>query len=210
MPAGAELVERRLAMLREYRWSSWRVYQGTEPRPDWLETRIVGAGCGGRSLAERRRALREYTEAPAREGRLDSPWTDLVGGVVLGGKEFVQQLMEGLKGKGQKQNREEQWAVREIEREQRMAWEEIVKEAEELRGMRWEEMMERWGDWGRDGTIYVAVRHGRHRLSDVVRAVSGMKYGAGAQAVRRFDLEMKTDRAKAQFVEKMKVRIRRE
>ena len=36
-------------------------------------------------------------------------------------------------------------------------------------------MAEDWGDWGRDGTIYVAVRHGRQRLVEVVRAVGGLK-----------------------------------
>jgi hypothetical protein len=31
------------------------------------------------------------------QGRLESPWTGLVGGVVLGGKDFARQLLEGFK-----------------------------------------------------------------------------------------------------------------
>ncbi len=204
---GVKLVQQRLMMLRDYPWSSWRVYQGAESKPAWLETRVVEASCGGHSRAERRRALREYTEAPIREGRLESPWSDLVGGVVLGGKEFAQRLMKKQQAEGRKKDRDEQLAVRQMERAERLDWEEIVKCAEELRGMRWAEMVDRWGDWGRDATIYVAVRHGGHRLSDIVRAVGGMKYGAAAQAVRRFAVELKTDHAKARFAHKLRARV---
>jgi len=80
---GAELVRRRLEELRNYRWSSWRVYGGMEAAPSWLETTTIESGCGGRSRAERRRALREYTEQPVRQGRLESPWAGVVGGLVF-------------------------------------------------------------------------------------------------------------------------------
>jgi REP element-mobilizing transposase RayT len=90
----------------------------------------------------------------------------------------------------------------------RVEWNRIVQAAEALRGMSWREMTGRWGDWGRGGAIYVAVQHGRHRLSEVVPAVGGMTYGSGAQAVRPFHLEMKKNRFKAQFGEKLKHRLR--
>lgn len=88
----------------------------------------------------------------------------------------------------------------------RTEWKEIVEAAEAVCGKSWSEMVETRGDWGRDATIYIAVRHGRHWLSEVVRAIGGMTYGAGAQAVRRFQKAIVKDRARAKFVEEMKRR----
>ncbi len=203
---GADLVRQRLQELNAYPWSSWRVYLGAEPAPGWLETRTIGAGCGGRCRAERRQALREYTEAPVRQGRLESPWAGLIGGVVLGGKEYALELLKGLKAAGV--DEAAQPAMRQIERAGRIEWSEIVAAAEELRGKKWPAMMSDWGDWGRDGTIYVAVRHGRQRLADVVRAAGGLRYGAAAQGVRRFAAGLPRDAAKARFVEGMSRKLR--
>ena len=80
---GLELVKRRLEVLREYRWSSWRVYGGAEVAPGWLETSVIRKGCGGRSRDERRAALRAYTEGPIRQGGLG----ESVGGI--GGRDGV-------------------------------------------------------------------------------------------------------------------------
>ncbi len=203
---GAELVRQRLEALDGYPWSSWRVYRGAEPAPAWLETGVIEAGCGGRHREQRRQALREYTEAPVRQGRMESPWGGLIGGVVLGGSEFAQQLLKAARTEGV--DAASQPSVRQIERADRIAWTEIVAAAEELRGRRWADMVEDWGDWGRDATIYVAVRHGRQRLADVVRAAGGVQYGAAAQALRRFAVGMTRDPARVEFVEVMKRRLR--
>ena len=71
----------------------------------------------------------------------------------------------------------------------------------------WAEMATGWGDWGRDGTMYVAVRYGRHRLAEVVRALEGLKYGAAAQAVRRFAAGLPQDAAKGRFVEALRRKL---
>jgi hypothetical protein len=94
---GAELVRRRLERLGGYRWSSWRVYLGRESKPGWLETGVMGRGCGGRSRSERRAALKAYTEQPIRQGVLDSPWEGLVAGVVLGESGYARHLLLGRK-----------------------------------------------------------------------------------------------------------------
>ena len=100
-----------------------------------------------------------------------------------------------------------QTSVRQIERAGRAEWPEIVAATEELRGRSWAEMMTAWGDWERDGVIYVAVRYGRLRLAEVVRAMSGPKYGAAAQGVRRFAAGLAQDPAKVAFVEAMKRKL---
>ena len=51
---------------------------------------------------------------------------------------------------------------------------------------------------------YVAVRHGGHRLAEVVPRIAGLKYPAGAQAVRRFGVRLEQDRELKRFVEAMK------
>jgi hypothetical protein len=205
---GAELVRKRLQELKDYRWSSWRVYQGAEVAPGWLETGLVGAGCGGRNREERRQALQEYTETPVRQGRMDSPWTGLIGGLVLGSKEYAQGLLKGLKS--QRVDGKVMTSVRQIQRTGRVGWPEIVAAAEALRGKRWSQMAESWGDWGRDGTIYVAVRYGQQRLADIVRLVGGLKYGTAAQAVRRFAAGLAKDADKVSFVENMRRRLGQE
>lgn len=195
-PARA-LIERRLGVLKEHRWSSWRVYAGEDPACGWLETGVLGRACGGRSQAERRAALRAYTEGPIRQGKLDSPWEGLVGGVVLGDAETARRLLAG-----RPVNAEEQTAARRLRR--RVGWEAVVRAAEQVRGSRWEEWAERHGDWGRDGAIYVAVRHGGARLVEVVRAVKGLRYQAAAQAVKRFGVAMSADPARGRFVRQLR------
>ena len=199
---GAELIARRLAELRTHPWSSWRVYSGAEAAPSWLETGTIAAGCGGRSRAERREALRDYTETPVRQGRLESPWAGLVGGLVLGGTDFAKRLLEG-----RPVDAAEQTEARRLQRSARVDWRRIVGAAEELRRRPWKEMLEVHGDWGRDGTIYVAVRHGGHRLAEVVRSIPGLKYQAAAQAVKRFRESLEKHTERTQFVDRMRRRL---
>ena len=196
---GAELVRRRLKQLRDYAWSSWRVYSGAEKAPEWLETATIASGCGGRNREERRRALVSYTQAPVRQGRLEGPWEGLVGGVVLGSQEFAQRVL-----KRRRAGRTEPAEVNRLMRADRRAWPEIVRMAERVLDRSWAEMMEGHRDWGRDGTMYVAVRHGGHRLAELVDGLDGLKYTAAAQAVRRFGVRMGQDRAMGQFVNRMR------
>jgi len=51
-------------------------YAGKVQGPAWLCRQPLDRLCGGWSLAERQRFLREYTEGPVREGIMESPWSD--------------------------------------------------------------------------------------------------------------------------------------
>ena len=68
-------------------------------------------------------------------------------------------------------------------------------------------MVTAWGDGERDGVIYGAVRYGRVRLAEVVRAMGGLQYGAAAQGGRRFAAGLAQDAAKVAFVEAMKRKL---
>jgi len=199
---GRELVERRLKSLGQWEWSSWRVYSGAEPVPPWLETRTIRGGCGGRTRVEQRRALRKFTESPVRQGALECPWDRLRGGLVLGSEEFAQRVLKQLRG-----NRGEHTAVRRLEREGRPAWSALVAAAEAELGRPWKTMLETHGDWGRDGTMLVAVRYGRRRLVEVVREIPGLQYAAAAQAVKRFAAALEGNREKSRFVARLRVKL---
>ncbi|MCC7373444.1 MAG: hypothetical protein IT581_02225 [Verrucomicrobiales bacterium] len=97
-------------------------------------------------------AIRKYTEAPIRQGRLDSPWLGVVGGVVPGEIDYA----KGLLAKA-KVDLEEQTDARALERAGRVSWEKLVESAEEERGVKWEDALERHGDWTRDAILYLAT-----------------------------------------------------
>lgn len=197
---GAELVRRRLKLLQEYPWSSWRVYAGEEPAPEWLSTRWVSRACGGRSYRERRAALRQYTEAPVREGRLESPWARLIGGLVLGEEGDARRLLAG-----QPMNVAEQTEARRLRR--RVKWEDVVRAAEGVQGGAWREWAERYGDWGRDGALYVAVRYGGCGLAEAVRQMPGLRYGAAAQGVKRFAAALERSADRRRYVSELRQRL---
>jgi REP element-mobilizing transposase RayT len=179
---GAELVARRLKVLREYRWSSWRVYAGLEAAPAWLTRERIQSGCGGRRLQEQRAALIEYTEGPIRQGRLESPWEGMVGGVVLGDAAEAEALLKGAeRNPGAQAEARRMAAARE-----RPTWGAIVRATESVVGRKWEDLAGAYGDWGRDGAMAVATRHLGWRLVEVVREVGDVKYAAAAQGIRRF------------------------
>jgi len=198
----AELVARRLSLLREYRWSSWRGYAGLESAPAWLTRERIQAGCGGRRLKEHRAALIKYTEQPIRQGRMDSPWDRLVSGVVLGEKADAVALLNRAKRNPAGQAEKRRRAVARV----RPQWGAIVSAAESVLGRKWEEMTADYGDWGRDGTMAVATRHLGWRLVEVMREVRGLKYAAAAQGIRRFWHRAEEDTDLAAFVRRLKAK----
>ncbi len=152
----------------------------------------MGKGCGGRSLAERRAALKAYTEEPIRQGVLESPWEGLVAGIVLGEREYARQLLSSTRV-----SEEEQTPARRMR--PRADWLQMVRAAEKMRGKKWENWAERHGDWTRDGLMYVATRPGGMRLAEVIGQV-GVKYQAAAQAVKRFGEALPDDPKRQRFV----------
>jgi REP element-mobilizing transposase RayT len=201
---GAALVQKRLRVLAEYPWSSWRVYDGAESRPAWLTVGVIANTCGGRTVAERRAALRAYTESPVRQGRIESPWERVVGGVVLGSREFAARVLRrgGADPEADAGETERAWAPR-------AEWAEIVAAAERITGRPWSETVELHADWVRDGVLYTVVRHLGWRLAEVYQRVPGLKYAAAAQAVKRFGRKVPGDRERERFVERLRRALKR-
>ena len=179
---GAELVARRVGKLRGHEWSSWRAYAGLEPVPGWLNVERLFGTKAGRAARERRAALISYTEAPIRQGRLDTPWEGVVGGVILGDSREAEVLIRETAKDPGKARREMVSAAR----RNRPDWPTIVAAAESIRGRTWKEMCDVYGEWGRDGLVAVATRHLGWRLVEVAGKMPGVKYASLAQGVRRF------------------------
>ena len=115
---------------------------------------------------------------------------------MLGESEYARRLLSG-----RKVDEQEQTPVRRMRRQ--VDWEELVAAAERLKGQSWESWAERYGDWGRDAVIYVAVCYGGLRLTEVVRQ-AGLKYQAAAQAVKRFRETLAEDADRRRFVSRLK------
>jgi putative transposase len=199
---GADLVARRLKALETYPWSSWQVYGGKETAPKWLETGFIRRANGGRSVKEQSAALRAYTEAPLRQGRLDDPWDRVIGGAVLGDADHAKRLFAEAKA-DVRVNAQEQTEARKLSRVGRVPWETLVKWAEEEAEVKWEEALQQYGDWTRDAVLYLAVRYAGYGLSEVYGRIPGLKYQAGAQGVRRIERRRAEDPACERFLRRL-------
>jgi len=175
----AELVGERLRLLREYHWSSYRGYAGYSAPLAWVWREPLARSCGGRTQAERRAALRRYTEQAVRQGMIERPWDRLVAGLVLGTEAFAEGLRRQMRG-----NPREQAQLKRLRRP--VAWDTIVAALEQAKGERWEQFSNRHGDWGRDAALWLGRRQGRLGLAQLGRLAGGMDYAAVGQAVSRF------------------------
>lgn len=186
-----EVIQERLALLRQYRWSSYRAYVGLEAKPKWLECQAVLELGGGRKR-ERVRAYRKYVEQAVREGLESSPWEALREQVVLGGEGFLARLREQVQG-----NEREQGAVRRLGA-RRLPLEEVIRQVEAVKKEQWAAFRDRHGDSGRDLVLYLGRRVCGLKLKELA-VVAGMRdYSAVALAVKRYErrLEQKGEEKK--------------
>ena len=175
---GGKVVQRRLECLRGYRWSSYRALAGLGKPLEWLTTAALLPSRPGVTRGELRGTFRKYHEAPLREGRLESVWDRVVGGAVLGSKEFVEAMKERLSGLPREVSKAGTWRSA-------VGWDRIVGAVEAEHGGRWEEFRDLHGDWGRDVAIYLGRRNGRMTLRELGAKVGGLGPAATGQAVSR-------------------------
>jgi putative transposase len=174
-----ELVAERLALLRNWKWSSYRAYAGYGPAPDWLHREPVGRLCGGRTRQEQQQALRHHTEEALRQGIIERPWDRLVAGIVLGSQAFAQRLRQGVRGNPREQPELKRLGLR-------VEWPKIAAALERAKGRVWHQLCDQHGDWGRDAGLWLGRRMGRLTLRELGELAGGMDYAAVAQAVSRF------------------------
>jgi putative transposase len=186
-PNGEE-VRRRVAILRQYRWSSYRAYIGLGRVPEWLECQTV-LGLGGGAKGERGQRYRAYVETAVREGLEKSPWESVQEQVVLGGAEFLAGLREHVLGDGQ-----EQRGARRLMAE-RPAFAAVVAAIEQVKGRKWAQFRDEYGDTGRDMALYLGRRLCGLKLRELAAAAELRNYGVVATNAKRYELRLERDRA---------------
>lgn len=185
-----EEVERRLALLRQERWSSYPAYAVRSKCPSWLHTAetLAKFGRGSRGIASYRR----YVEEAVRSGWPESPWQNLVGGFVLGGKELLSKVRKRVKA-----DPREQPGWKEIEA--RVSLPEIVAAVSRLRGEKGKDCDHRRGDWGRPMVLMAARRLAGIGNRILAEWMGGRNASAVTQAVKRLEARTRKDRKLAKF-----------
>ena len=81
---------------------------------------------------------------------------------------------------------------------------EIIKVVERIRGEPWAEFADRYGDSGRDLTLYLARRRSGLTLGALGRecGITEYKYKTVATAITRFEVSLTKDSAKRKMVER--------
>lgn len=188
-------VRERIALLRRYRWSSFRAYVGWTREPDWLESRVMLGKMGGRSLAEQRKRYRVYVEEAVREGLRESPWERMLGGVILGGKEFAREI--GRKVRGERREVPQMKGL-----VARPEWKRVVEVVEKLKGEKWNGFRDRHGDGGRDMALLLGRQECAMSLKDLGKEAGGMDYAAVNAAIKRFEKRAAREKQLAQLVKR--------
>lgn len=180
----------RLATLKNHRWSSYDAYVGRGTSPDWLHTEAMLSKFGKGPRA--RREYRKYVEEAVRSRWAESPWENLVGGLVLGGKELLEKVRKSTKA-----DPTQQPGWKQIER--RLELPDIVKAVSRLRGEPWEDYGQRRGDWGRPMVLMAARRLAGIDNRTLARWIGAKDDSTVTQAVKRLEVKMRTDRKLAKF-----------
>lgn len=191
-----EMLRERLQHLRQYRWSSYGAYAGYNKAPAWLCCVTVLSFGGGRA-EQRATHYRQYVEQAVREGYAERPWEGLVGRSILGGRDFIEELIERARGTRAQSFVEKKLAAR-------ADFATIITAVEKLKAAPWKAFRDQHNDWGRDLAVYLGRRVGGLSLRQLAEAVDCASAGAISVAVKRFGQRLKTDeelRALAQRVE---------
>jgi putative transposase len=178
-------VQERLRHLRNYRWSSGRAYLAEEAAPSWLTIDAVRAQFGGRSRKDQIKAYREALHEAIAEGLNEPPWTSAAGGLILGGKQFVEKMKKKLGRPGRESPSPEALlsvpdlcALRDCYCRRR--------------GEPWEAIRDRHGDPGRDLVLLAARQFGRKTLRELAQEVE-VDYGTVSNALYRIRKRMESD-----------------
>jgi putative transposase len=184
----------RFAWLSQYRWSSYLAYGGAVEEPEWLTSSSVLRFLD-RSRRRARRLYRQYVEQGAMEDVGLELWQHLKGQVVLGGEKFIQQIQGQLRG-----DEEEQRSLRQLK--SRPSWEAVVAVVEALKGEKWESFRDRYGDSGRDVTLWLARQHGGLRLKELGERAGGLSYHSVSRALRDLESMARQDPQITSFLKK--------
>jgi len=178
-PPTREEATARLKILREYRWSSYRVYAGYELGPKWLTTTDILRRTARRVDDRKRKygaAVRAILSRGVDESRLEKFRT----AVGIGSSEFIDRIKEKA-GDGMRET-EHRGRLRE-----RVTFEQVVCAIEELRAEPSREWLNKHGDWGKWMVLKLARRYTGMTLAQLGGQIGGVDYAAIGVGLLRFE-----------------------
>jgi len=177
-PSKTEVSER-LKKLRDYTWSSYRVYGGYCKGPKWLQTKAL-LSRASRQTTKRQEAYRRDAKRLLSKGIEESKDERLRDAIAIGSERFVRQVKGLAKGAGR-----EVEGKRELRR--RVRFEEVVSAIEGMRGQAWAEIVNQRGDWARPLAMWAARRYCGLTLRETGEHFEGLDYAAAGMALKRFE-----------------------
>lgn len=186
-PPTREEVTARLKRLREYPWSSYRVYAGYRSAPAWLSTADLLGRCPEEEGKKPQRVYRERVQRMVREGVDASMSEELRDAVAIGSAEFIGQIRERVGGGGRETERRRRL-------QHRLEFEDVVKGVEAFRGEGHTSWLDRHGDWGKWMVLRIARMYTGMTLAELGEAIGGKDYAAVSTGLRTFDRKLNRDR----------------
>jgi len=197
-PVDDALVRQRLEALREYPWSSYRAYAGYIKGPAQLQKADVLGCFEGGSQQQQKKAFRDYTESPIREGvEGDGLMERIRYGVLLGSQEWTAKMRVLLSG-----NEREQTALR-AARKEATTFEQIATSIAREFGESWDSLKTRRGHPARSLAIVLSRRHTALTLHEIGERCGGSDYAAVAQACHRMETKLRTNASLAAIAKRI-------
>jgi hypothetical protein len=143
MPAPPEraIIERRLAMLRSHRWSSYPAYAGYARAPEWFTRETLWQRVARRrevAAEAYRHGIEDYLKQGLEEGAVGR----LTQALAIGSTAFVEKLRSQLTGASGDRTNVRAWR-------RHIPFTEVVRAVEAVRGAAWPEFAGCRGDRGR-------------------------------------------------------------
>lgn len=193
-PVRAKIVERP----EEYKWSSYRGYIGKWKEDIWIEYSWILS----KFAQNKKRAWQKYKEY-IEEGlkvKIESPFKNLLGQVVLGGDEFRERIMGRLEGKQMSQE------IIERKRFKKKASPEgIVEAVAKTFGVEGNDIKDRGRreNIPRSAAIYIMQRYSGISNEEIGRIFGGIHYSAVSKASARLREKMDDDKRLSKLVSEL-------
>ncbi len=201
-PPTPEMVRARLDALRTHPWSSYLDYAGYRLKPpEWLTCEVLWPRAKRRDQTPQE-SYRYNIEEPLKAGVEEfRTFAERMRNLVaVGSDSFLKRLGRLVHG-----DRNEQKAL--LAWKRLLPFDRVSEVVAQEKGEPWEQFRDRYGDWGRDVTLWLARRHCGLTLQELGKAAGGMGYPAVGQAVRSIERRRKTDVKLGRVVEKLEAKI---
>ena len=189
-----EVIERRLAVLRGYRWSSYPAYAGYAVAPEWL-TRANLWQRVARTGADATAAYRQQIVVYLKQGMEKGAVARLTQALAIGSTAFLERLRRRLA------NHTGAWTNARAWR-RLLPFRTIMQAVETVKQESWKEFVDRRGDWGRDLALYIGRRHGGLTLQEL-GAQAEMTPPAVSKAETRMRTRLSKDRHLREVADKV-------